>query len=295
MCRLWPKPTPIITTALDPYVIPQGVPSWEDEEKEKFAFLSGINLYAPHLNCDLRGCVNDVETYRYILINYYKLHPDNIRVLLDFRASENAIIEHMHWLVEHEDSRLICTYSGHGSDMRVRNWDARLSSKKVQLLCGSDINFDDPKLLDYKIGEIFDKKPESSSLTFFVDACHSETMTRGLAKRLFTRNNRSRYLPPPRDIQFRSESINIETSKIVDLKEAPLRNRTVVSACEDEQTAADAYINGKYQGAFTAHIAKYLRPGNTYDEHFPQFIKDIKSARFDQNPQVNGPQGLIIP
>ena len=65
MCKLFSRPTPIIPPQ-EPYV-----PTYGFEEKEKFAFLCGINKYAPRLNADLRGCANDVETYRYVLINYY--------------------------------------------------------------------------------------------------------------------------------------------------------------------------------------------------------------------------------
>ena len=71
-------------------------------------------------------------------------------------------------------------------------------------------------------------------------------------------------------------------------------NHTIVSGCDYDKTSSDAYINGKYQGAFTAHIAKYLRPGNIWVEHFSDLVDDLKRAGFDQNPHVNGPLGSII-
>jgi len=285
---LFSKPQePEIEPAQGPYV------PTVDDDKEKFAFLTGINKYAPYLNADLQGCVNDVETYRYILINYFDFHPDNIRVLLDYRAVEDAIIEHMLWLVSHENSILVNTFSGHGSEIRDRNGD-ELKGNMDQFLCGHDLDFDNPKLLDDRIGEIFDKTPESSKLTFFVDACHSESMSRSFLNPLIKRKypTKIRYLRPPRDIQFRSESTKLLTQRI-GARSTPL-NHTIVAGCDYNSTSADAYINGKYQGAFTAYIAKYLRPGNIYEQKFPIFVNELKRAGFDQNPHVNGVKGSII-
>ncbi len=285
LCSFFSNPTPIIPPQ-EPYV-----PIVDD--KEKFAFLCGINKYAPHLNADLQGCVNDVETYRYILINHFGWHPDNIRVLIDYRAVGDAIIEHMEWLVAHENSILVNTFSGHGSEIRDRNGD-ELKGTMDQFLCPHDLDWDKIKLLDDNIGKIFDKTPESSKLTFFVDACNSESMSRSFLNPLIKRKHptKIRYLRPPRDIQFRSESTKLPRSRTA-IRALPL-NHTIVSGCDYNSTSSDAYINGKYQGAFTAYIAKYIRPGKTYEAQFPVFVNDLKRAGFDQNPHVNGPQGTII-
>ncbi|OEU68492.1 MAG: hypothetical protein BBJ57_07380 [Desulfobacterales bacterium PC51MH44] len=285
MCKLFNKPTPIIPPEAEPYESTEG--------KEKFAFLCGINKYAPRLNADLKGCVNDVETYRYILIKHFGFHPDNIRVLIDHRAVEQAIIDHMLWLVDHKDSILVSTYSGHGSEIRDRNGD-ELKGDMDQFLCAHDLNWDNIQLLDDNIGNIFDGIPDSSKLTFFVDACHSESMSRSFLNPLFKkkRPRKARYLKPPRDIQFRSESTKLV--KTITKKLAKPLNHTIVSGCGFDETSSDAYINGKYQGAFTAYIAKYLRPGNSYVDIFADFTDDLKRARFQQNPHVNGPLGMII-
>jgi len=286
LCRLFNRPTPIILPVVEPYKPTNG--------KEKFAFLCGINKYTPRLNADLQGCVNDVETYRYILIEKFGFHPDNIRVLIDERATEEAIINHLLWLVGHEDSFLVSTFSGHGSEIRDRNGD-ELRGDMDQILCAHDLNWDDVNLYDDRIGYIFDGIPPSSKLTFFVDACHSESMTRSFLNPFIKRKHPTsyRYLKPPRDIQFRSESTRLSTKRTI-ARAAKDLNHTIVAGCDYNKTSADAYINGKYQGAFTAHIAKYLRPGNLWRDSFPLFKNDLKRAGFDQNPHVNGPLGTII-
>ena len=286
MCRLFSKPTPIIPPEVEPYESTEG--------KEKFAFLCGINKYAPKLNADLNGCVNDVETYRYILIEKFGFHPDNVRVLIDHRATEKAIINHMLWLVGHEDSTLVCTFSGHGSEIRDRNGD-ELKGDMDQFLCAHDLDWDNIKLLDDNIGNIFDGVPPSSKLTFFVDACHSESMSRSFLNPLIKRKHptKIRYLKPPRDIQFRSESTKLSTKRMIARSPQDL-NHTIVAGCDYNKTSSDAYIDGKYQGAFTAHIAKHLRPGNFWSKEFLLLTKELKRAGFDQNPHVNGPLGTII-
>jgi len=287
MCKLFNRPTPIILPTQGPYI------PIIDDDKEKFAALVGINKYAPRLNADLRGCVNDVETYRYILINYFDFHPDNIRVLIDYRAEEDAVFEHYEWLAAHENSILVGTFSGHGSEIRDRNGD-ELKGDMDQFLCAHDLNWDNIKLIDDNIGKIFDKTPESSKLTFFADCCHSESMSRSFMSRFVKpkRPNKIRFLKPPRDIRFRSESTELPRSRTA-MRALPL-NHTIVSGCDYDSTSSDAYINGKYQGAFTAYIAKHLRPGNTYEKQFPLFVNDLKRAGFNQNPHVNGPKGSII-
>jgi len=276
MCKLsnWFKPTEEIPEIIIP-----------DEKEEKYAFLTGINKYRPDLDCDLRGCVNDVEGIRHALINRFGFHPDNIRVLIDSRATQKAIIDHMEWLVLHENSILFGSYSGHGSYARDRNGD-ELNDNMDELLCPYDMDWDN-LFIDDIIGDIFAKKPDSSRLTFLFDACHSESMSRSF----FRKRNKARFLSPPRDIQFRGK----DTAKGFHYKKIGDRaldlNHTILSGCEDTQTSADAYIDGKYQGAFTHYFLKYFYPTETYDNIYPDVLNDIKANRFSQTPQFNG-EGL---
>ena len=162
-----------------------------------------------------------------------------------------------------------------------------------KFICPHDLDWDNIGLLDDNIGNIFDNTPESSKLTFFADCCHSESMSRSFFNPILKKHpTKIRYLRPPRDIQFRSESTRLDRAQ--PRRFALPLNHTIIAGCKYNQTSADAYINGKFQGAFTAYIAKYLRPGYSWSEQFPKFTKDIKRAGFDQDPQINGPKGSII-
>ena len=86
------------------------------KEPRKKALLVGLNKYHPSLNADLRGCVNDVETMREILITLFGFDPENIRVIVDSRATYQGIAERLNWLIvdSRKDDELVFHYSGHG-------------------------------------------------------------------------------------------------------------------------------------------------------------------------------------
>ena len=67
----------------------------------------------------------------------------------------------------------------------------------------------------------------------------------------------------------------------------------VISGCGEHQTSADAYINGKYNGAFTFYAALTLKAGMTYKEWFAELRKYLPSAAFDQSPTLEGPEELL--
>ena len=53
------------------------------------ALLIGINKYP---GCPLRGCINDVNLMRTLLINHYNFRPENIIMLLDSEATRKNIM-----------------------------------------------------------------------------------------------------------------------------------------------------------------------------------------------------------
>jgi len=248
-----------------------------EEKTEKYALLVGLNEYPPDWNCNLNGCVNDVEGLRSDLINIFGFHPDNIRVLTNSRATKNNIIDRLIWLIDHDNSELVFQYSGHGSQVRDRNGD-ELDDELDEILCPYDMDFDYP-FTDDLLDNIFRDLPENSFLTFICDACHSATMSRNLKKA------KPRFLAPPRDIIMRSANRDFQNRK---MGSKSCLNHVIFSGCQDHQTSADAYIDGKWQGAFTAALRKNLNPSQTPVKINQGVQKTIKSQGFSQNPQLNG-------
>lgn len=67
----------------------------------------------------------------------------------------------------------------------------------------------------------------------------------------------------------------------------------VISGCQEHQTSADAYINEKYNGAFTFYAALTLKAGITYKEWFTEIRKYLPNSSFDQSPTLEGPEELL--
>lgn len=63
----------------------------------------------------------------------------------------------------------------------------------------------------------------------------------------------------------------------------------VFSGCGEEQTSADAYINGQYQGAFTwADLKSYSR-GSEFAREIDLCKERLFLNHFQQVPELSGP------
>lgn len=259
----------------------------------KKALLVGICKYRPDLNADLAGCINDVENMRDILINTFGFNPDNVRVLTDERATKAAILDRLNWLVLEAvpGDTLVFHFSGHGSQIRDRHGD-ELDDGLDEMICNSDLNWDDP-LTDDIIGEIFSKAPIGASLVMLCDACHSATMTKEL---IFGNpsNMRAKFIMPPFDIRSRTlDRWDLPKTTIRKAMQGSQRH-VLLSGCKDDQTSADATIDGKPQGALSWAVTSTIRsnPDISWKELHAAVIKKL-SGVFVQTPQLSGDADLI--
>jgi len=269
----------------------------------KKALLVGLNKYKQP-GSDLRGCVNDVTNMRTLLSDTYKFKLDNIRLLFDSRATKKGIINRLNWLVldAKPGDELVFHYSGHGSQVRDRNGD-ELKDNKDEILCPHDLDWNDPFTDDILAG-IFKKLTKGAFLTVLIDACHSGSMTRSFfvapEYREKSKKSRDRFLVPPIDIQHRSHNIDISTSGIGKKQNSKGyvvdQNHVLISGCRDNQTSADAYIDRKYQGAFTAMLLKAIYNNNqnkTWEQIHRGVKKRLCRTRYSQIPQLSGNSNLI--
>ncbi len=70
-------------------------------------------------------------------------------------------------------------------------------------------------------------------------------------------------------------------------------NWITISACGENQTAADAWISGGYVGAFTYYLRQVMRKGMTYREMYEAVRKYLPSTEFTQIPTLEGPEELV--
>ena len=120
----------------------------------KRALLVGVNDYQGI--SDLRGCINDVTNMRNILKTYLGFKNEDIRVLVDRRASKANILHRLRLMVDEAKAGdfLVFHFSGHGSQIRDRDGD-ELRDQMDELICPWDMNWDNGFITDDMLYEIF--------------------------------------------------------------------------------------------------------------------------------------------
>lgn len=127
-----------------------------------------------------------------------------------------------------------------------------------------------------------------ATVIVFADSCYSGTITK------FLNGN-----PHPAKNRFYQNPV-LESRSVVNLrfaknKSEPMRWLTF-AACQENQTSADAYINGEYHGAGTYYaFLRALNKGDSWRQWGKETIKYLPniSAGFDQAPYIEGPNNLL--
>lgn len=255
----------------------------------KKALLVGINKYKiPGAN--LNGCVNDVTNVRDILLKYFGFDIPNIRLLVDERATKSNIISHLNWLVTKAKAgdKLLFHYSGHGSQIRDMDGD-ELKDHMDEILCPHDMDWDGVFITDDELAGIFSSLLNGVKLEVLLDCCHSGTGTRELSaisKLPLELSLKPRFLRPPPDISARMDD-DLEVKKL--MRQSNPSNHVLFAACKDNQTSADAYIKGSYNGAFTYYFCKHIRENSgviTRAELIRRVRASLKFNGFSQVPQL---------
>jgi|SRR5262245_48152001 len=265
----------------------------------KRALLIGINRYQIP-GADLRGCVNDVEDLRAALVEFHGFAKSDIDVLVDNKATKKAMEAGIRKLVK--DSKkgdiAVLHYSGHGSNVPDDNDDE--ADSRDEILCPTNLDWDDP-LRDDWLRQTLDGLRAGVSFTAIMDCCHSGTNTRAILPP--DAPVKERYLPSPwglaaaesgralpRKVTGELRKSSRKSRKAKDIVNAELPE-VLLTGCRDTQTSADAFINGRYNGALTYAIVETIRRANgrlTYRELHDRASSVIKDKNFDQVPQLEG-------
>jgi metacaspase-1 len=261
----------------------------------KKALLVGVNTYRLP-GCNLQGCVNDVTNVRDILLKYFGFTVKEIRVLTNSRATREGILSRLEWLVKDAQAgdRLLFHFSGHGSQIRDREGD-ELKDQLDELICPHDMDWDGTYIVDDEMKAMCAGLPKGVHLEVLLDCCHSGTGTRE-APDLFRPSGTSmvkegwqeRFLPPPMDILCRQ--MDEDDLPIVRfLKSDNPANPVLFSGCRDNQTSADAFISGSYNGAFTYYFCKHVRTTQgriSRADLLKRLRSSLRYEGYDQVPQL---------
>lgn len=197
------------------------------------ALLIGINAYPDPAN-QLDGCVNDVFLMSSVL-QESTFTPEEIRVVLNERATAAGILDRLHWLLDDTkpgDQRVLF-YSGHGAQIPSYG-----SKDEVDHMneCLVPYDFDwspEHSITDKQFCALYSQLPYDSRFVAIFDCCHSGGMTR-------EGSHRVRGITPPDDIRHRSLRWNAKHQM---WEERPLRTLNSDIA-EYKQGAAYLGTNG---------------------------------------------------
>ena len=167
------------------------------DRPDRRALLIGINNYPDPENV-LEGCVNDVFLMSSVL-QESGFGPEEIRVVLDERATTQAIRDRLNWLldgVKDGDERVLF-YSGHGA--QIPGYGAKGEPDHVdECLVPYDFDWSPAHaILDDQFCELYSQLPYGCYFVAMFDCCHSGGITRAGGPRV-------RGLTPPDDIRHRA-------------------------------------------------------------------------------------------
>ncbi|MFN3404629.1 MAG: caspase domain-containing protein [Cytophagaceae bacterium] len=159
------------------------------------ALLVGINEYQDSSN-NLEGCINDVFRMSEVL-QESGFAPEEIRVLLDKRATAENIKERLSWLLEdaQENDLRFFFFAGHGTVIPSENdWDGE---HKSESLVPHDFDWtSETAFTDKDFVELYSQISLKVNFITVLDCCHSGGMSRGAGMNV-------RGIDPPDDIRHK--------------------------------------------------------------------------------------------
>jgi hypothetical protein len=166
------------------------------QQRRRRALLVGINNY-PDPASRLEGCVNDVFLMSSVL-QEIGFDAEDIRVVVDERATAPAIRERIDWLLDGtaDGHERVLYYSGHGAQLPGYN-PAEQIDHVDECLVPYDFHWTkDSAITDDDFLRYYSALPYAAKFFAIFDCCHSGGLTRDGARKI-------RAITPPDDIRHR--------------------------------------------------------------------------------------------
>jgi hypothetical protein len=260
------------------------------------ALLVGINYIGTRNQ--LNGCINDINNIgkylfsvrKYnsfiVMTDYSAQKPTRSNILAGFAALLKGAVA---------GDELWFHFSGHGSLTRDANGDEE--SGKDSCICPLDFErsgFISDDIIRNNLALLV---PKGVRLYIVLDACHS-----GTGCDLRYKYDDSSYLTnkkAPIPSTYIANDWSLQQTNY-EFKRYNKTNGEVfcISGCQDNQTSADAYMNGQAAGALTYILLTCLRNNSQTTYKWKHLLKDIccgeKVCRFDQRTAITSGNPLNI-
>jgi len=283
----------------------------------KRALLIGINdyknlpCYSPVIKRDLEnleGAVNDVNRMKNILIGRFGFRADDILILRNEQATRMGILNAFdNWLIRgtRAGDTVFFHFSGHGTQVADQNGDE--DDGLDEALCAHEVKPNGAKnivdagvILDDELGVLF-RKLDKRSVTAFIDACHSGSVTRlaggkPVATLEPTPAYRSRYIPV--DVEMGSaRGKDAPLSNIPRQTDIPPGQIFLFSSQENQLSKEVRMPDGTFHGALTLGIADSVksRSNPTYLALYKLVTDFVKNRlQLEQDPKMEPQEGNIL-
>jgi hypothetical protein len=270
------------------------VPNAADETAGRRALLIGIDRYANPAVPRLRGCQNDVEGLRKVLIGSYGFPEKQVLTLVNEKATYQRIRDafESHLLKAPAGEVVVIQYSGHGS----RQPSATSASGQGETIVPYDSR--SPRNLDITSealsGMVAELAKRTKNITVILDSCNSGRM---VGETRAARGPREpalvREIPPPQDQPPPPPYAAPARSLTGAAGFAPLDDSYVLMASVLASQFAREYKSGsKHFGAMTYFLLREIASPAakaTYRNIMDVVAQRVSEAVEDQTPQVVGP------
>lgn len=248
----------------------------------KRALCVGINNYPGNDN-DLLGAVPDANDWGQAL----KHRGFQVTTILDSQAKKNKIVNNINNLIQlsKKNDIAVFAFSGHGTWIPDRNHDE--IDGKDECLCSWDTLTTGVVISDDELAIMFSRIKPGVKFTFISDSCHSGTLTREFVPVI--KNGKAKYLPgakflKPKELKKAAAYVDKPV-----IKKAIVNKCLLLSGCKDNEYSWDAYINGKYNGAFSRTALDCLNQNpKTYRKWYELIMQHFPSEEYPQTPQIVG-------
>lgn len=272
----------------------------------KKALFVGINKFAQYPQFTLNGCVNDAKDMAALYKDLLGFKASEMTVLSDAQATKAAIMAALKAMVADAKagklSYLVFSLSSHGTQMNDTSGDE--PDGKDEAFVPHDIaekagGWDPAHIIsDDELHDLFSQLPATTLLEVYLDTCHSGTGMRGAEFGPYS--PRPRYIAPPdhefgrKSAKVRGFTLNRPPKKArkgaAASKDVAGQHHVLWTGCKSNETSADAYFSGRYNGAFTYNYVKVMRDTkNTLSRK--DVVAKMRAAmkgKFAQNPQLEG-------
>lgn len=273
------------------------------------ALFVGINKFANYPQFTLNGCVNDAKDMSTLYKDLLGFKASEMKILTDAQATKANLMANLKSMVADAKAGklgyLVFSLSSHGTQMNDTSGDE--PEGKDEAFVPHDIaekrgSWDPARIIsDDELHDLFVQLPANVLLEVYLDTCHSGSGLRGAEFSLYA--PRPRYVAPP-EHEFGKKSARVRGFTLDRAPSAAAKKRAggsraepvagahhiLWTGCKANETSADAYFNGRYNGAFTYYFVKVMRdtknklPRKDVVAKMRALMKDD----FAQNPQLEG-------